>query len=99
MSDNLLKVILCAGALPDDAKVTKRTGTTEYTLVRQVRFFPGKGVDKEERQTITPRDGCVFLVDDRGNVNIYPPTTEFVWHTDEEEFQWYLEKKNEGSHK
>jgi hypothetical protein len=96
-----MKVLVRAGLLPDGALVTKRTGTSQFRIRRRMRFYTNGGADESQRQTITPKDGCVILVEvnngDRGNdaVNIYPSTTEFMWLVDSEELEDWLREKHE----
>ncbi len=88
-----MELLLEAHQIPDNTIITKKTGTTAYRLVRKVRFFPSGGADKSQRQDITPQDGCVFLVDDRGSVNVYPPTTKFLWQVTENELYRWLDRR------
>ena len=79
----LMKVLLPAGNIPNGALITKRTGTAQYRLHRGLRFYATKEAkDKlgEATRTVDARDGCIFLVDEeKGTVNVYPCTTQFMW--------------------
>jgi hypothetical protein len=99
-----MKVILPAGKLPDGALVTKKRGAAKFRIRRQMRFYTSGGADESQRQTIVPMDGCVILVnvdDDQGRdaVNIYPSTTEFVWHVDSEDLERWLCERHEPTSK
>lgn len=92
--DTLMKVLLPAGSIPNGALITKRTGTAEYRLHRGLRFYATKEAkDKlgEETRTVDAKDGCVFLVDEeKGTVNVYPRTTEFMWLVRADELERHL---------
>jgi hypothetical protein len=100
-----MKVLMRAGMLPDGALVTKKTGQAKFRIRRRMRFYTNGGADESQRQTVVPRDGCVILVEvangDRGNdaVNIYPATTEFMWHVDSEELEQWLQEHHEPTSK
>lgn len=92
--DTLMKVLLPAGSIPDGALITKRTGTNQYRLHRGLRFYATKEAKEklgEETRTLDAKDGCVFLVDEeKGTINVYPCTTEFLWLVRAEELAWHL---------
>lgn len=98
-----MKVLVPAGMLPDGALVTKKTGTAKFRVRRQMRFYVSGGADESQRQTVVPKDGCVILVsaDEEGRdaVNIYPATTEFLWHVDSEELERWLQEQHEPTSK
>lgn len=96
----ILKLIVPAYMIPNKALVTRgKNAVAEYILTRGIRFFP---VNKEvgEKETITAKDGCVFLVSGNGDVNVYPPHTELVWLVAADELHEYLaEKLDHSPHK
>lgn len=83
-----MKVLIAANEIPSGATVTKRAGSKEYTLRREIPFY-----DPEGNMQVKPRHGCVFLVGDPGVVNVYPGTTEFIWHATEEALYTYLSER------
>jgi hypothetical protein len=97
-----MKVLVPAHELPDGALVTKRTGTAQFRIRRRMRFYTNGGADESQRQVVTPKDGCVILVEvnngDRGNdaVNIYPGTTQFMWLTNSDDLEkWLRDRRHE----
>lgn len=79
-----MKVIMPAGDIPINAKVTKVTGELVYSLRDKITVF---AADMADRQIITGRDGAVFLVG-ASSITAIPKSTELIWHaTDEEVFE------------
>lgn len=73
-----IKIILKAGDIPDRSTVTKKTGTKEYTLKEKITIYPSY---KSEKQVIKG-NGCVFLVDEYGDINSFDVDKELIWCTD-----------------
>lgn len=81
-----IKLLVPAHRIPHGAKVMKRSGRQEHTLLRKVIVYGQDG----ERKTITANDGTVFVTSKAGNYNVYAATTEFVWLADPSEVYEYL---------
>jgi hypothetical protein len=92
-----MKVILKAYEIPSGKTITKPTGTKEYTLLREIKLWPQKHV--EPHPDVKAKDGCVFLLDDRGNIDIYPPDTLFAWVVDRDDLHGYLHELEMGPQK
>lgn len=88
-----IKVILPVHDIPNKSTVTKPSGTTQYVLTREIRFFP-KNKSAGERHSVAAKDGCVFLVNDQGDVSVYPPTVELAWLVDADELRVYLDQRS-----
>lgn len=72
------KFLIEAGNIPDGYVVTKKTGTTKYTVKREIRIH---GTSKR----ITANEGTVLLAGDRGNISSLPASTEVIVELDEDE--------------
>lgn len=87
MFDEHLRIIFPAGEIPDGATVTKKTGTKEHTIRRQVVVYQ---VDKT-KHTIDASHGAVFLVDERGGISAVGPKVDLVWFADRSDLYRLLE--------
>ena len=75
----MFRLITTANEIPDGATVTRPTGSKKYQLIREIRFFP-RGSEAGDRHSVTPIDGCVFLMNDTDtDVSVYPPTAKLAW--------------------
>lgn len=92
-----MKLILEAYQIPNNAKVTKPSGLKELTLLREIRLYPQKHA--EPHPDVRARNGCVFLLDERGNVDVYPPDLLLAWIVDRDDLHDYLHKLEEGPQK
>ena len=66
-----VKVVLKAGEILDGTTVTKLKGTTLYTLKIGLKIYSEDGV-----QVIG--DNSVFLVGERGSINLVSPEVELI---------------------
>lgn len=82
-----LRVLLPASSIKDGTTVTKRNGTKEYVLTREIKIYGGK-----EPQIIKAEKGACFLVSGDGSANAHPETTLFLCEMD----RWEILELFEG---
>lgn len=88
-----MKLILKACQVPNNKWVTKPNGLKEYTLLREIKLYPQKHADIHP--DIKAKNGCVFLLDERGNIDVYPPDMLLAWVVDRDDLHSYLHKLEE----
>lgn len=88
-----MKLILEAYQIPNDAVVTRPTGNKKYTLLREIKFYPQSNAGNQSN--IEAKDGCVFLLDERGHIGVYPPNTFLAWVVDRDKLHTYLHRLEE----
>jgi len=76
-----IKVIVPAWQIPDEATVSKRTGTKKYLLRRKITIY-NHSTEKESPQNIEAKENTVFLVSTNGNIEAYGGKVELIWYTD-----------------
>jgi hypothetical protein len=78
----MITIILPASRIPDGTTVRKLTGTTAYTLQREIKVYMASGLDKPSS---IKTEGVVFLVGEKGSINGYADTTKFALDMEEDE--------------
>lgn len=68
-----MKICIPACIIPDETIVTKKNGAVTYTLLRKIKVYDKVNGNKD----IECAPGTVMLLDNRGNVNVYPEYTKF----------------------
>jgi hypothetical protein len=91
----IYKVMLPLSEIPEGATVSKVTGQVEFTVRDTIALTVYN--EAKTRQTITPHDGCRFLLGARGDISAYSGKTEFHWHATAEELYRYFEDVLEGT--
>lgn len=89
----IYKVMLPLSEIPEGSTVSKVTGQVEFTVRDTIIVYN----EDRTRQTLTPHDGCRFLLGDRGVIGAYSGKTEFHWHATAEELYQYFEDVLEGT--
>lgn len=74
-----MRLLLRAQYVGDGATVTKATGQKKYTLRRSIKIYG------ENQQEIKCDVDNVFLVDEQGNINMIPDSTELMVYMSVEE--------------
>ena len=83
----ILKVILPAGKIPEDASVTKLTGTVQYVLRKSLVIY--SDVAGKPRQDIKADEGCVFMIGER-STTVVPASKELIWIVELDVFRNYI---------
>lgn len=78
----MITIILPASRIPDGTTVRKVTGSTPYTLQREIKVYMAPGLDKPAP---IKTEGVVFLVGEGGSINGYADTTKFALDMDEDD--------------
>ena len=93
MEDRVIKVILPASEIPLGSTVTKRTGSSEYTIADSITIHKEGG----GKQVIKAEDGNRFLMPDGDSRSIssVSGSTELCWLTDFETLKEYLDNETE----
>lgn len=84
-------MLLPAGEIPDETQVRKVTGTTWYTLKKEIKLYSAAGAKQEIKL-----DNTVFLVGDRGNINGIALNTLLAVELEEEEAIEVLQERIES---
>ncbi len=88
MEHRVIKVILPASEIPLGSTVTKRTGTSEYTIVESITIHKEGG----GKQVIKAEDDNRFLMPegDSRSISSVSGATELAWVTDFETLKEFL---------
>jgi len=84
------KLILPAGLVPLERKVTKVRGANEYTLVDVLKVYSKDAEGNTVLQEIKADPGVLFMVDDKGVANAIPASKEVCWVTTRSELRYWL---------
>ena len=71
-----LKILMPAGRIPLESRVTKVRGAKPYTIRDRIRVF-GEGGDRRE---IVAQQGARFVVAENGDANAIGDDVELVWY-------------------
>lgn len=91
-----MKIILPAGEIPLESKVSKIGGTKQYILKGDLRFH---NKDGKREFLLKPSDDVRYLCGDAGDIMAVYCLTELMWYCEYEELKYYLYDKYEADHK
>lgn len=87
----MIKVILPAFSIPEGRKVTKITGSTFYTLLKEIKVY---GEKKEDLQVLSSPD-VRYLVGENGSINAISAGKELMWRASADDLMRYLRSRDD----
>lgn len=89
--DEIIEITIKPSRLPSGSIIRKKTGSTPYTLIREIRVWPTDRAQKKEGEKPQIIKG-LFLEGRDGNFNQIDPETDVVWFVNAYDLRWQLER-------
>ena len=86
--DETVKLLVPLAHVPNEAVVTKRTGTYTYQVLDSIKIFGAP-----EHQEVKAMDGTRFLAGRPGRYNAHPGDLLVIWHASVDDVYEYLQEQ------